>query len=62
MHLRNQEESSSYVYENMFFTKMPKEVNLGSLHHKEEKEMKNLFHIKIHAKNTIVDAQFDYDS
>jgi hypothetical protein len=32
------------------------------LHHKEEKEMKKLFHIKIQVKNTKVDALFDSSS
>jgi hypothetical protein len=39
---------------------MQKEVNLSSLHHKEEKEMKKLFHIKIQVKNTKVYALFDF--
>jgi hypothetical protein len=34
-------------------------VNLSILHHKEEKEMIKLFHIKIHVKNTKVNSLFD---
>jgi hypothetical protein len=34
-------------------------VNLSSLHHKEEKEMRKLFHIKIEVKKNKVDALFD---
>jgi hypothetical protein len=41
---------------------MQKEVNLSSLHHMEEKGMTKLFHIKIHVKNTKVDALFDFGS
>jgi hypothetical protein len=37
-------------------------VNLSILHHKEEKEIKKPFHIKIQVKNTKVDALFDSDS
>jgi hypothetical protein len=37
-------------------------VNLGILHHKEEKEMTKLFHIKIQIKKNTVDALFNYDS
>jgi hypothetical protein len=41
---------SSDVDENIVYTLVQKEVNLSSLHHKEEKEMKKLFHIKIRSK------------
>jgi hypothetical protein len=37
-------------------------VNLGSLHHEEEKEMTKLFHIKIRVKKTKIDALFDSSS
>jgi hypothetical protein len=39
-----------------------KEVNVSSLHHKEEKEMTKLFHIKIQVKKTKVDALIDSGS
>jgi hypothetical protein len=45
--LRNQVESSLDVDENIVCTSVQKEVKLSILHHKEEKEMPNLFHIKI---------------
>jgi hypothetical protein len=32
---------------------------LSSLHHKEEKDMKKIFHIKIQIKKTKVDVLFD---
>jgi hypothetical protein len=41
---------------------MQKEVNLNSLHPKEENEMTKLFHIKIQVKKTKVDALFDSGS
>jgi hypothetical protein len=41
---------------------MQKEVNLSSLHHKEEKEMPKLFHIKIQVKRTNLDGLFDLGS
>ena len=41
---------------------MQKEVNLSSLHHKEEKEMTKFCHIKIHIKKTKVDALFNSGS
>jgi uncharacterized protein YydD (DUF2326 family) len=50
------------VDENIVYTTMQKEVNLSSLHHKEEKEMTKLFHIKIQVKKTKVDALFDFGS
>ena len=43
-------------------TSLQKEVNLSSLYHQEEKEMTNLFHIKIQVKNTKIDALFDSGS
>jgi len=39
-----------------------KEVNLSSLHHKEKKEMKKIFHIKIHVKKTKVDLDLQEDN
>jgi hypothetical protein len=56
----NHVESISNVDENIAHTLVWKEVNLSSLHHKEEKEMKKLFHIKIHDKKTKVYALFDF--
>jgi hypothetical protein len=47
------------VDENIFYTSWQKEVNLSGLHHKEEKQMIKLFHIKIQVKNTKVDTLFD---
>jgi hypothetical protein len=38
----------------LFAPSMQKEVNLSSLHHKEEKEMTKLFYIKIQVKKTKV--------
>jgi hypothetical protein len=55
----NQVERNLDVDENIVCTSVQKEVNLSSLHHKEEKEMKKLFHIKIQVKRTKVDALFD---
>jgi hypothetical protein len=43
-------ESNSNVDENIVYTIVQKEVNLSSLHPKEEKEMTKLFHIKISDK------------
>jgi hypothetical protein len=37
-------------------------VNLNSLYHQEEKEMTNLFHIKIQVKKTMIDSLFDSGS
>jgi hypothetical protein len=37
-------------------------LQLSRIHHKEDKEMKKLFHINIQVKNTKVYAQFDYGS
>jgi len=37
-------------------------VNLSNLHHREEKEMTKLFHIKIQVKETKIDALFDFGS
>jgi hypothetical protein len=47
---QNKVESSSDVDENIFFTSMHKDLNISSLHHKKEKELKKLFHIKIQVK------------
>jgi hypothetical protein len=52
-------ESSSYVDEDIIYTTMKNEVNLSSLHPKEEKEITKLFHINILLKKTKVDALFD---
>jgi len=49
-------ESNSYVYEKIGCTRIQKEVNLSSLHRKEEKEMTSLFHIKIKINKDKVDA------
>ena len=57
-----QMESSSYVDENIFCAEVQKGVNLSSLHHKEEKEINKLFHIKIQIKKTRVYALFDSGS
>jgi len=35
---------------------------LSILHHQEEKELTNLFHIKIQFKKTVIDALLDYGS
>lgn len=43
----NKVERISNVDENTTYTLMYKEVNLSIFHHKEEKEMTKLFHIKI---------------
>jgi hypothetical protein len=58
----NQVEINSDKDKKIDCTSMQKEVNLSSFHHKEEKEMKKLFHIKIQVKRTKVDALFDYSS
>jgi hypothetical protein len=42
----NQVEIKLDVDENISLTSVHKEVNMSILHHKEEKEMKKLFHIK----------------
>ena len=57
-----QVESSSDVDEKIVCTSVQKEVNLSSLHNKEEKEITKLFHIKIQIKKTKVDALFDSGS
>jgi hypothetical protein len=62
MILRNQVGSSSNVDENIFFTSVQKEVHLSILHHREEKDMTKLFHIKIQVKKTKIDALFDSGS
>jgi hypothetical protein len=41
---------------------LQKEVNLSSLHHQKEKDVTNLFHIKIQVKKTKIDALFDFGS
>ena len=48
--------------ENIFCAEVQKGVNLSSLHHKEEKEINKLFHIKIQIKKTRVYALFDSGS
>ena len=48
--------------ENIVYTSLYTEVNLSIFHHKEEKEMEKLFHIKIEIKKTNVDALFDCNS
>jgi hypothetical protein len=50
------------VDENIVYITMMKEVNLSILHHKEEKEVAKLFHIKIQVKKTKVNALFNYGS
>jgi hypothetical protein len=50
------------VDENISFTLVQKALNLSSLRHKEEKEMKKLFHIKVQFKKTKVNALFDFGS
>jgi hypothetical protein len=55
----NQVESRSNVDENIACTSMQNEVKLCILHHKEEKEMKKVFHIKIQVKKTKVDSLFN---
>jgi hypothetical protein len=62
MDLGNRVDIRSNVYENIFHNSVKKEVNLSSLHHKEEKEMEKLFHIKIQVKNIKVDALFNCGS
>jgi hypothetical protein len=59
---RNQVESSPNVDENIAYSSVQKEVNFSSLHQKEEKDMKKLFHITIHIKSTKVDALLDFGS
>jgi hypothetical protein len=56
MDLANLVERILDVDENM------KEVNISSLHHMEEKEMKKIFHIKIQVKKTKIDALFNSSS
>ena len=51
-----------HVYKSICCTPVQKEVNLSSLHHKEEKEMAQLFHINIHIMKTKVDALLDSTS
>jgi hypothetical protein len=58
----NQVERISNVDENIIYTSMQKEVNISILHHEEEKDMINLFHIKIQVKKTNIDALFHFGS
>jgi hypothetical protein len=46
--------------EDISYTLVQKEVNLSSLHHKEEKEMKKIFYMNIQVKRTKVDNLFDF--
>jgi hypothetical protein len=62
MDLGNLVESSLDVDENIVCITMQNEVNSSILHHKEEKEMTKLFHIKIQVKKTKVDALSDSSS
>ena len=62
MDLANQVERNMDVEENIMCIIVQKEVNLRSLHHKEDKEMNKLIHIKIQVKNTKVDALFNFGS
>jgi hypothetical protein len=50
------------VDEKIVCTLVQKEVNLSSLHNKEEKEITKLFHIKVQIKKTKVDALFNSGS
>jgi hypothetical protein len=50
------------VDENIVYTLVQKEVNLSSLHHLEEKEMNNLFHVNIQIKKMNIDALFNSGS
>jgi hypothetical protein len=50
------------VDENIVCTSVKKDVNLSILYHKEEKEMKKLFHINIQFKKTKVYDLFDSGS
>jgi hypothetical protein len=61
-YLSNQVESRYDVDDNIVCTSMQKDVNLSSLHHQEEKEMSNIFHIKIQVKKTKIYAMFDSSS
>ena len=51
-----------HVYKSICCTQVHKDVNLSSLHHKEENEMTQLFHINIHIMKTKVDALLDSTS
>ena len=42
----------THVYKSICCTQVHKDVNLSSLHHKEENEMTQLVHIKIHIMKT----------
>ena len=48
--------------EKIVCAEVQKEVNLSSLQQQEEKEMTELFHIKIQVKKTKIDALFDSGS
>ena len=61
MEARRDTERDSYANEKIVYTMMQKEVSLSILRNKEEKEMTNLFHIKIQNKNKI-DHSFNYGS
>lgn len=54
----NPVESSSDVDDKIVYSIVQKEVNLDSLHTKEEKDMTKLFHIKIEVKRTKLYAPF----
>jgi hypothetical protein len=50
------------VDENIVCTYVQNKVNSSILRHQEEKEMTNLFHIKIQVKKTKIDALFESGS
>jgi hypothetical protein len=50
------------VDENIVCAYIHREVNLSRIHHQEEKDMTNLFHIKIQVKKTKIDVMFDSSS
>ena len=62
MDSRKEVERSSDLDENIVYTLLQKEVNLSILHHKEDKEIKKLFHMKIHIKKIKVDGVFNSGS
>ena len=55
-------EKKSNVDESIVYTFLKIEVDLNTLHHKEEKEMTNLFDVNIQVKNIEFDALFDSNS
>jgi len=59
MDLSNQVGSNSYVDKKIVCTIMQREVNMSSLHPKEENEMKRIIHINIQVKKTKVDTLFN---